>query len=104
MVGLKNRDPLPPPGDCLRNGENTGTLQSPDGKNLVGVGSAARPIPPRDGGGRCSIQAHQSRATSSACFIGSVGWVSVSWGLDLAVVSWRWVPAVCEGRAAEQGC
>lgn len=78
MVGLKNQDPLPPPGDCLRSGGNTGTFLSPDGKNLVGVSSAARPVPPRGGGGHSSIQAHPSNTTSSACFIGSVGWVSVS--------------------------
>lgn len=54
MVGLKNQDPLPPPGDCLRSWGNTGTFLSPDGKNLVGVSSAARPVPPRDRGGHSS--------------------------------------------------
>lgn len=101
MVGLKSQYPLPPPGDSLRSRENTGTPSVPGGKKPGWVGFAVRPGPPRDGGGHRSIQAHPSPATSSACFIGSVGWVSGSWGPDWTGVSWRWVPA---GRAADWGC
>lgn len=52
MVGLKTQDPLPPPpGACLKSGENTGALRSPEGKDLVGVASAGRSAPPKAGGG-----------------------------------------------------
>lgn len=78
---------------------------SPEGKK-PGWGGFCSQVCSSQGWGRthCSIPAHPSHTMSSACFIDSVGWVSVSWGPDSAVVSWRWVPSVHEGPAADLGC
>lgn len=103
MVSSKGQDHLLP--RRLPEGRGTQAPSVPGGKK-PGWGGFCSQVCSSQGRGRthCSILAHQSHTTSSACFIDSVGWVSVNWGPDLVAVSWRWVPAVHEGRAADWGC
>lgn len=51
MVSSKGQDHLLPRRLPEGRGKHRHPL-SPEGKNLVGVGSVARSVPPRDGGGR----------------------------------------------------
>lgn len=110
-MDLENRDPLPPPGDCLKTGENMGPF-CPLGEK-PGWGGFCSQVCSSQRWGRVlhigpalegTLLPHPSHTESSAFFIGAVGWVSVSWGPDSGAVSWRWVLAVHEGRAADWGC
>lgn len=110
-MDLENRDPFPPPEDYLKSGENMGALLSPGGKAWLGWLLQPGLLLPEMGKGAAHraclgghTAAHPSHTASSAFFIGTVGWVSASWGPDSGAVSWRWVLAVHEGRAADWGC